>query len=36
MTRILSAGFGESAHQIPVEEAADEHQPTQPDVDHTG
>jgi uncharacterized membrane protein len=36
MTRILSAGFGDSAHQIPVEEATDDHQPTQPDVDHTG
>ena len=32
MTRILSAGFGDSAHQIPVE---DEHQPTdrEPDVE---
>ena len=37
MTRILSAGFGESAHQIPVEEEppADDHQPTQTDVEHT-
>jgi len=34
MTRILSAGFGDSAHQIPVE---DEHQPTdrEPDVERT-